>query len=102
MPRIPIRRFLCLDCQRPSYGPRCRKHTNVRMNKARAKPKPVRVKRAYTRHTLATQHRVITPDVFGPSWWCNLSREAFNEQIAKRVHAREQQMGTNYATPEYA
>ena len=57
------------------------------------------------------QHRVAThrgplrqqpPRDTGPSWWLNLDREQFNEQIAKRVHQREQQMGTNYATPEYS
>ena len=99
------RKFTCAECGKPCSRATCRQCTNIRINKARAKPKVFRVKRAYVRryaHTLAKQHRVITPDVTGLAWWCNLSREEFNEQIAKRVHDREQQMGTNYATPEYS
>ena len=97
------RKFTCAECGKPCSRATCRQCTNIRINKARAKPKVFRVKRAYTRrYALAIQHRVITPDVQGPAWWVGLSREEQSQRIKEREWQREQQMGTNYATPEYS
>ena len=101
------RDHVCADCRKPSYGPRCRRCTNLRIAAERRgtkrqhrRTRPI-VQPRHERHTLAKQHRVITPDVQGPAWWVGLSREEQSKRIKEREWQREQQMGTNYATPEY-
>lgn len=97
------RKFTCAECGKPCSRATCRQCTNIRINKARAKPKVFRVRRAYARHyahTLAKQHRVITPDVQGLAWWVDAGDQFYDR--ARWIDSERRKVGTNYATPEYS